>query len=589
MSLIRIRQSLSRRLREETTGEDGFTVIEVLVAFTLIALVTIGTVPLFISGLRAGLVSKLDTGGKNLNQERFEQMRTLAFHVDVNSSLVPVPANCVSPTRTDPRDGAGVTECDYRDMLDTFYRSLTLATSTATGGYVPTGTARTADEPAIGPFYRYVLDPVPGFSRYKQTVATQFLSSERAPITPGSAYNSQIAGYDFPPTRFVGVTVITSWTAGNLQKKFVAYSQIAEGRPSLAAVTMQARATAIRITSVLPGSPAPQLKLEAGVSSADGALSSGATAATAVDSAVAEISGGGGRKAGKAGAAGAPPNFDFSDGGANPEVLTDSSGVIVARFGNTDVRDVKANIVSEQPIIGDTSDPPLRRSTGRIRDVGTNLNLGFNNRPDSPSPIPGLLASEMPVFIRDTDGSTITLASGGTWAKAEAGSTHRARAGGRASTQFIKVFPTTFAPEGVVQVRLESSSLICTANGTSSSAVAEFQAQVKIWTYNPATGTSSYSTVVNVVEGQLISPLTDALLTTQVGVDGATPILLNQYIQSWGSITGAATTSGTSGKTVNRSLNGIVSITTHPTRTGVPDSGIGLLIGILSCIAEDIR
>lgn len=593
MSLTSIRNGLSRRIREETSGEDGFTVIEVLVAFTLIAVVTIGTVPLFVAGLRSSLVSKMDTGGKNLNQERFEQMRTLAFHVDVNSSLVPVPGNCVSPTRTDPRDGSGATVCDYRDMLDTYYRSLTPATSTATGGFVASGTARTADEPAIGAFYRYVLDPVPGFSRFKQTVATQFFTSERAPVTPGSAYDSQIAGYDFPPTRFVGVTVITSWAAGNLERKFVAFSQIAEGRPPAAAVTMQARATAIRITSILPGATLPQLKLEAGVSSADGALSSGATAGTAVESAVAEISGGGGRKAGKAGAAGAPPNFNFSDGGANAEQLTDSSGVIVARFGNSDVKDVKANISSEQPIIGDTSDPPNRQATARIRDVGSGLNLGFNNRPDSPSTLPGLLApdaTQMPVFISEPGNTAqLSAASGGTWLKSEAGASHRARAGASASTEFIKIFPTTFAAGGVVQVKLISSSLICSANGTSSSAVADFEAQVKVWTYNPATGTSSYATVVNIASGQLISPLTEALLATQVGADGTTPILLNQYIQSWGSITGAATTSGTSGKTVNRALNGIVSITTHPTRAGVPDSGIGMLIGLLSCIAEDNR
>lgn len=584
---------LSRRTREEMAGEDGFSVIEILVAFTLLAIVTIGTVPLFVSGMRSSLVSKLDTGGKNLNQERFEQMRTLAFHVDVNSASVPDPAKCTSPSRTDPRNASGVAECDYRDMLDTYYRSLTLATSTATGGYVPSGTARSADEPAIGAFYRFVLNPVPGYPRYSQTISTQFLTPDRVPVTPGSTYNSQSAGHDFPPTRFVGVTVLTTWTAGNLQKKFVAFSQIAEGRPAVAAVTMQARATALRITSILPGLTGPQLKLEAGVSSADGALSTGATASTAVESVFAEISGGGGRKAGKAGSAGAPPNFAFSDGGASGDELL-QDGIVVARFGKTKVRDVKANINSEQPTVGGT-DPPVSHSRSLVEDLGNNVNIGFNNRSDSPSPIPQLLASDpaqqMPIFVRDPNNTTsdVTPALGGTWLKSEAGGSHRARAGGSASTEHIKIFPTTFAPQGVVQVRLIDSSLICSANGTASSAVADFAAEVRVWTYNPATGTSGYTTVVAIEDGQLISPLTAGLLATQVAADGATPILLSQYIQSWASFTGPSSTSGTSGKSVDRTINGIVSITTQPTRTGVPDSNIGMLVGILSCIAQDNR
>lgn len=582
--------------RRLSKAEEGFSIIEVMVAFTLLAIVTLGVVPLFVSALRGVLVSKLDTGGKNLSQERLEQMRNVLFHVGVNAPPAKPSVCWTDVNKTDPE--AGAVDCDYRDMIDTYFRSLTAAASVTSGGYVAPGAPRSSDEPA-GAFYRFVVNPVPGFPRYSQVTATQFLDVNRNPVTPVDTYNSQVAGSDFPTTRLVGVTVVTTWTAGNLTKKFVAFTQIAEGRPAAPAVTMQARATGIRIVGGLPapipGTPAPLLSMEAGISSADGSLSTGASAAVSVTGSFAQIAPGV-RVEGKSAGATAPPNSSAVDGDKFPYSLIDGAGESSPSCGTFDclafgvgdqTRNVKASIVSGQPTIASLSAPAV----GRVRFVSSpgGLNLGYRNRPEAAS-MPGLDISQMLVRVNE-GGSSIPTSQGATYLASIGGSGHKAEAGVSARTQSVKMVPTTFAPDGIVQITLFSSSLVCTTTGSSSSATADFDAEVRYLQYNPGTNLNEYVTV-DVEDGDP-SPLTAALLTsTQITTTPggpATLVPLETYIDSWGSLTGANTTITSPPKTVSSNLNGIVAITTRPTRVGDPDSAVAVQVGVLTCVAEDNR
>ncbi|MEO7803967.1 MAG: hypothetical protein ABIS18_06130 [Actinomycetota bacterium] len=582
------------QIRKLIDREEGFSVIEVLAAFSVLAIVTLGTVPLFITGLRSSLVAKLDTGAKNLSQERFEIMRNLAFHIELTDQAeVPTSANCTPPNRTDPRT-SGIVVCTYRDLLDTYYRSRTTATSATTGGYVDASSAlRTTDEPA-GSFYRFVVDPVPGFNdKYRQVIVTQFLDSTRTPVSPATDYNSQVVAKDLPRTRLLGVTVITSWTAGNLSKKFSAFSQITESRVARSAVVLQSRSLALRVTGTLDAERR-QLKLEVGASNSDGGISTGGNAATQVNGATAEIVGGA-RIEGISGSASAPPNFALADNGTTDKFL-DDSGTRIAQFVNTKIANVKAAVTAEQPIIGDgtVANPEASPSLGKLTTsglgVGLNPRLGFFNKPDlSPlNPMPDLNTSFMLVRM-DNDDADKVLVEGSSYLRADAGGAHRAVSGAAAFTRVVKLLPTTFAPDGVVQVELQESSLTCTANGSASSSVAKFTAVVKVFTYNPSG--SGYTTVKTVVQGQSVSPLDTATLdSTQVGVDSFNaPIFLSRYIATWGSATGNATIPGTTPRRVQRDVNGIVSISTQPVRAGDLDSNIGISFAILSCSAEDNR
>ncbi|MGH2773144.1 MAG: type IV pilus modification PilV family protein, partial [Actinomycetota bacterium] len=271
-------------------AEDGMGIIEVIVAMVVFALVTLGIVPMILAGLKSTLVSKTETAAKNLTQERFEVMRNLPFYVG-SFTASPVASCYNNPSRIDPRNAAGVLECDYKDLLDTYYRSTFPASSTVAGGYVASNASRSANEISAGvtaPFYRLVLNPIPNFSdgNYSQVIATQFLTADRTVVTPPSTYNTQDSDVDVPPSRLLGVTVISSWNAGANARKFSVYSQIAGGLNDPTSAVMQAQATALRVTSAL--SATVGLQAEAGLSRSDGTIYNGARASTFAQGAWAE-------------------------------------------------------------------------------------------------------------------------------------------------------------------------------------------------------------------------------------------------------------------------------------------------------------
>ncbi len=588
------------RLKVLRQTEEGFSIIEVLAAFSVLAIVTIGTVPLFISGLRGSLVAKLDTQAKNLAQERLDIMRNLPFHLELtNQSEAPVPANCTPPARTDPRTGGSVV-CSYRDLMDTYYRSTTAATSATTGGYVDAAAARIADEPANA-FYRFVIDPVPGLgNKFRQVVATQFLDVNRVPAAPAADYSSQVVAKDFPKTRLVGVTIITTWKSGQIGKKFVNFTQMAESRVAPSAVVLQSRTIALLITGNIDLTR--QLKMVVGSANADGVISAGASGATQVDSAVAEVIPGP-RITGFSGGASAPPTSALPDGNQGPPApqLVDG-GVTIAQFANTKARNVAVTISSDQPIVGNgtLASPSLNPVLTRLSGQGPSPKLGFHNLPNALlNPMPELKTDVMIVRMDETSNDdSKTLIEGSAYARSVGGSTHKAIAGSGAFTGVLKIAPTTFAPQGVVQVELNSASLTCEAGGATSSAVADFTATVRVWTYDTASSglNSGYNTVYTITDGQLEpplgtgSPLNASTLLTQVGRDALfQPILLNKYIASWGSATGPASTNGATGDAVQRSISGIVSISTMPVRLSDPDSNIGITVGQMSCQTEDHR
>ena len=575
-----------RRMRARVQGEEGFTVLEVLVAFTLLAIVTLGTVPLFITGLRTSLVSKLDTGAKNLAQQQLEAMRNEQFYA-LSSNQNPSSSCISSPSRTNPLDASGNPQCDYKDFLDTYYRSAITAatcpttdyfsTTPPTGGFVSAAsTCRTSDEPA-GPFYRYVINPVPGFqNRYSQFIATQFIDVTATAVTPATTYNTQDSDLDFPPSRIVSVTIVTVWKAGGLTKKLITYSRIAEGPPEVPNVTVLGKATALHIASTLPSGD--QLIADAGISSSDGLLTNDASAGTSEQGAFASLTPAGTRIDGKLVTVSAPPNTTVSSSGVGALSLL-SGSTEVACFANTDIENVSVSIQDQQPLVATST----AQAKGRLKNnsagcTGESLGLGFNNFPTSTA-LPGLDVTKKMVRVIST-GSADT-AFGSSYLASASGAGHFAKGGSSASAQTIKIIPTSFAPDGVVQITLNSASLDCLTNGTTSSATGAFSATVSYFN-NSILGYTS--TTITRGGTNTLPDLNSTFV--QVGVP------LSTYISSWSALSTESTTS--SGSSITSRMNGIVSLTTKPTRLTsglVPDASaaISLQVGILSCSAEDTR
>jgi len=204
--------------------------VEVLVAIVLFAILSTAAVPLLITSLRASVVTKLDTGAKNLTQQRFDLMRNMPFRIAYDPLVV-----------------------TSRDILDQYYPNLVApAGGVETKGFVTTQ-ARREGEPASGPFYRSKFTPTLGSTTYTQWVAVQFLSpTTKVPVAPASPYNA-FSLNDLAPSTLLGVTVITEWKIRNQSKRYTVYSQIGDVAPATPLLALEGRVTALKVSSTLGG------------------------------------------------------------------------------------------------------------------------------------------------------------------------------------------------------------------------------------------------------------------------------------------------------------------------------------------------
>lgn len=245
-----------RRCRDES----GFTLVEVLVALGLLAVVMTASLPAFLGMLRSSVSTKLQTQGKNLGQERLEQMKDLRYHVDRQNG-------------------------PFLDLLDIYDTNAKLASPPITvtvggtalvGKYISTATA-SGGEPA-GPFYQVTATSIAGAIGFKQIIDTQFLAPDGSAVPKArfeGLYDSQMVGSDSAPSSVVGVTIITSWMDGSQAKSLRAYTRLTDGRPQAPVIQTQARAVAVDITST--AADGSTVELQGGVSSADGSQSSGSS------------------------------------------------------------------------------------------------------------------------------------------------------------------------------------------------------------------------------------------------------------------------------------------------------------------------
>lgn len=541
---------MSRRMRKalrRPAGERGFSLIEVMVALSLLTVVAAAAVPLLLSAASAARTSKYVTQAKSLAQQRVEQMRNLPFHVDAAPAYPRV------------------------DLLDLYYPNLTPATGTtvqnATSGYVTTQT-RLPGEPA-GPFYRTVVgDLGTEFSRFRQIVATQYLTKTRAVVTPPTAYNRQAQGGDVPPSLYVGVTVITSYTSGAKRPAYRLFTQIADSNAVAAEMASQARASALRITSQYDGA---QLLTEAGIVNAEGSRANGATASFSAQGGLMYLNPGATVKGAEL-VRGGPPDVGTAATSMGRRSLVNGDACTLTCIGKTRIENGFVSVSGSLPRVGTESAPVF---SGVVRET---YGIRFSNDPA----VSALALRVGEPILRTTEITESNLAVGTAYLDATAnGAGHLVKAVAGARTQLIQLFPTTFTPSGrtVVEIELRQSQLSCLAGTGGPSATGTFEAYVRYYDWNSGT----YVTLPVIKNGG-----TDVLASYNPSTIRVGPTqFLSDYIGTWSNLTAPQTT--IAGTSVSSTLEGIVSITTVPTRTADPTSTIGIRVGSLSCYAEDTR
>jgi hypothetical protein len=156
---------------------------------------------------------------------------------------------------------------------------------------------------------------------------------------------------------------------------------------------------------------------------------------------------------------------------------------------------------------------------------------------------------------------------------------------GRSRT--VKLLPTAFAPDGVIQVELLSANARCLVSGATHTAATTYgyEAAVRYWDGD------GYETAATVVPNQATDPL-EGLPLDSIAVGDDT--MLGDYISAWSSVSLDEVTDEETAGMARLKIPGVVRILTEPLRPGTvsgvePASVLSLTVGAFECLAEDHR
>jgi hypothetical protein len=560
--------------------------MEVIVAMAIAGVVLVATAPALLGMIASTVNIRRDSQAKNLTQERLEELKDLRFHVDRQNG-------------------------PYLDLLDIYYTNaksagttttLSVANTTLTGQYVTSG-AVTTGEPAF-PFYRTTTGTINGFSGVTQIIDLQFIAPDGS-VIPASkfqdSYDSQVVGRDQPPSLLVGATVITKWTSKGVAKTLRSYTRITDTRAAAPLIQTVGRAVAVDITST--GADGSTLELQGGVSNANGAQSTGSTAAGFVAGALAT-------RTGSANVSGLQAQFSLptqavSTSGSS-SVQSGGTGCSWFGFGRTNLIDATGDVSSglpKAPADVDAATPPNAMSGQILDNSGGSCGLlSYDNtaggglaRTDSLGTVMGSAP-----FVRAADGTGSSAAiTGSSYVTSSSllSSPQKSAAGASAAvTREVVLFPN--APNtgghGLLSVTLNSASVTCGTSSSGGTTTATYSVTVKWWGQGPADTAAKWHAATWTYDSTTGNPPTlasgsDAWNPSQTSLGNG--VKLSDLVTSSFATTPAAL--ATSSQTGLRGFSdGILSFSTLSTlsnESGTGFSSIKLQIGQLTCAADDQR
>jgi type II secretory pathway pseudopilin PulG len=585
--------------------------VEVLVSLGLIMTVLVAVLPQLIVGIRGVAIANQVTEAKGVLQGRIERMRSLPFHVAPSAER-------------------------RIDVLDTYFPGIVAPTAAALvctsgggyalpvdgwTGYVPasagSGKRCSQYEPATGvAFYRKVETfPRAAGGDYTLVTNTFFLASVAAMTVPASAYapnsiepatdyDSQTEGQDAPPSTQIGVNVSLFYSDRGTLRRFTTYTQISEVVRSPERILAKANATAIEVASATPDDRS--LSMRAGVVNLAGSLSS-ASKVSANLSAVSARQSSEDAVGVQVGPVSGPPTTSKTQTTNGAASLVPPEGCAFPCWGPTQHGAFTVSADSGKPTALGAGGLPVEAR-------GTNSLLSFGNTSSSlvdPYRARLQLDQSRPLVDLDTS-STVTASTcgssqGGNFTGRGFVQTTAAQVDScaEAATASLALFPTSFAPKGVVRVRLTYASARCTVNPTAGTRSARYRYSAEIEYSDPtapaaADGGIGYTRVDIVGDSSGAgAPTTDALpalLSRSVGGDR----VLGDYIASWSSPTaGTVPLPAAVPTSAEVTLPGVLKLVSQPLRKprasdpidaeGDPSSVVSLTLGSVGCYAQDTR
>lgn len=589
-------------------SDAGFTLVEVVVVLGILGVLIATVLPGMVAGIRAGDLARTNTQARGLAQAELERMRNLPFHLAFDAGEFIDVLDHYFPDREKPRGSVTCGSADRWTVPEEDW-----------SGYVEPGDSRCDWEPATGAFYRQVRPAAagaanPDTSDFVIVTATRFLSdSTPATVVPApDGYDHADEGVDAPPTSQLGVTVTVFPRNGSTRAPVTSATQI--GRQSISAPRAggTVSVTTLEIgTTTVEGLP---LSLSAGVLDLSTSLT-GSSEARGVLSATLTGLGTGQQAAGADLSLVAPPDSSAPATSEAPTAL-DSSGCDLACWGTTLHSGGSVSASDALPRVGDST-AALTTSVSDLSNDGIAVAQG-----QGAAYRPGLELTAPLVRMAPGAGVKSGVAPG--CANAETGSTVRTTAGGWLRTTSpvdlrptlveacgtgraapVAVLPTTFAPQGVLQVRLDEAKAHCEVSGSTHEGDAEYAYSAVVERWSP----DGYVPLVTLTPSET-DPLATMLPSSYDLVAGLT---LADYIASWSSSTRDDIVDEDGAGSARIDVPGILRLTTQPLRdvttaepaattdpspttspttpTATPDplSSLSLTLGSLSCSARDAR
>jgi len=584
--------------RSRGNRDEGFTLLEIIVALGVLTTVMMALLPQLVVGIKATGTARLVSQAKGISQGQLERMRNLPFHIAPAAGEFVDVLDYYYPDD----DAPGTTPAC---MTGATYRTPVVGWS----GYVSTASASRCDyEPATGAFYREVklVPATSGIANFTVVVDTQFLSGATPPlpVSPLSGYDTLAVGKDNPASSQIGVTVTVLYDARGTLHPVTTYTQMSERITSLTRVRSEADARVLDVGSVTAdGVP---LTLSAGLLNLNGSVSYASTVKANLAAASAGLATGE-QKGGASTNLSAPPNQTSSASPAPADMLG-TGGCAYACWGDTLSGGFSMSAENGLPHAGTAVSPAQVLLTGIAND-----GLSFGNSLMAASDVyrpaldltPPLLrldpsAAQVPSGLSGcaagATGASSQLSASGYLGATPSDGTSTVESCAVARATPVELFPTTFAPHGVVRIVLERAATRCLVQGSAHAASADYDYRAVVDYYSGTGSTNQsgpgYTTAATIVPGQTIDPLASVPLSTSVGGTRT----LGDYISSWSALTFGRVTQVASAGVAQVTLPGVVTIASQPVRpdstspTGFDETSVvSLTVGALSCRAEDAR
>jgi prepilin-type N-terminal cleavage/methylation domain-containing protein len=564
-------------MRRRMADESGFTIIELMAALAIFSLAAASLLAVLVAGIQTAGIARDRTVAKDLARQRLEEMRRLPFFQSYSTF----------PRKT--------------DLLDTYFPDL------ASPRYQTTPDADLCGTAATCPRYTVTENPVAGFSRYRMEIVTRFIDEDLAPETPASGYRWDSASADRPPTRLLAVDIRVFWGTAN-PKSFVLRSQL--GEALLEDVVLQGSATGTVVRVDTAYSDSSTLLVEGGKSTSTvfvGRVSSARTETLAASARVTEDGGGVTEIRGAQSVAGSPPDVgplgSSNSGGSlnHPNASLTGFGAscgsrCVATIGTSTVDNVTSAVTGTPP----AASGRLTLRPGEDAEEGGQAGFAATNEIDSSlENYRALVAGQEFVRVRKSSGS-LRPAKLETSCAQQTTSTACVASGSMSELRMIPVtlagLPTSTGGY-LVTVRFSELTARATARrlGATGSGLAQvtFCGTLTYWSWNGSGWVSNAVTITNTpatcgAAGTLPDPSSVPL--GQSPLDGRA-LFLSDYVSSWAALTAGTTTLSADQTTAEAVLDGVVRITTAPTRraSGYESSGFLVNVGTLRVQAVDRR